>query len=92
MSLTAHLLGSAVALPQPLPFAAPGCALLVQQAATTLFPPAVGHVDIAIDVPDTAALVGLSLRSQVVTLEFGPAPTPLRTASSNALDLTIGGF
>lgn len=76
----------------PLPGGAPGCSLFVAPELLTLKLPANGSADAGFPVPRVAALAGLQLRTQMVSLELDAAGNLVRLTSSNALQLTVGGL
>jgi trimeric autotransporter adhesin len=75
-----------------LPTGAPGCSLFVQPEILDLRIPTAGQVDASIAIPATGALAGLTVRTQIIGIEFDPQLTIDRLTSSNALELTIGGL
>jgi hypothetical protein len=54
--------------------------------------PTAGAAALALVLPNTPALVGASIRQQVVSLDLGAAGALVGAAASNALLLTLGVY
>lgn len=76
----------------PLPLGAPGCWLYVTPAQLLAAVPSGGTVTTGFDIPNSAALIGATFRSQTVGVELGLLSQIDQLTSSNALDLTIGAL
>jgi hypothetical protein len=72
----------------PLP-GSPGCNVYLNPLASELTFPTAGTAPLNLPVPNTTAVVGLQLRVQMASVEFGPTT---RIATTNAIDLTVGGL
>jgi hypothetical protein len=95
-SLVARVLGFG-ALSQPLasllPTGGAGCNLLVDPVVIDLVPPPHGTtVTLSLPIPANPALIGATLREQVVEFEFDAVGGLFRVNSSNALFATLGQF
>lgn len=90
-SLAVHAVGT-MPIVQPLPLGAPGCSLLVSPIYLDALTPSNGQATASVLVPNSQALVGLGLRSQVVGLELSPSFAIVRTTSTNAVQMTVGTF
>ena len=73
-----------------LPTGLPGCSLLVAPDLLLVELPSAGAALLAVDVPSSPVLAGLTFHQQAVTFELDPAGAILAVTSSNALTLTIG--
>lgn len=73
------------------PAAGPACLLLVSLGALRLHVPVNGEVTTDLAVPPHPALLGARLHQQLLVVEPSAAPGQ-QFASSNALDLTVGGL
>lgn len=91
LSLGLHVLGFTPML-LPLPGGAPGCALFTTPDVLDVLLPTAGAADVALAVPANPAVVGVVVRSQVVGLEFDASLALVRTTSTNAVQLTVGGY
>ncbi|MBL8754439.1 MAG: delta-60 repeat domain-containing protein [Planctomycetes bacterium] len=91
LSLALHAVGT-TPFAAPLPLGAPGCSQLVDPLFLGVLFPANGRVAAPLAVPNSAGLVGLVVRTQVIGLELDAALALVRTTSSNALLLTIGAL
>ena len=91
LSLAVQAIGTSNVLVS-LPMGAPGCSLYLQPALLTLAVPVAGTVATNFAIPATAALVGVSVRTQTIGVELDAAMSITSLTSSNALDLTIGAF
>jgi hypothetical protein len=78
-------------LPQLAPTAPAGCMLLTLPELLDVQIPVAGRVQLALAIPDAAALVGAQLREQVVAAEVTAGAITALT-STNALVLTIGAL
>jgi hypothetical protein len=74
-----------------LPMAHPDCQFLVTPAFYELEQPVGGTVDTQIYIPTTPSLISLAFHHQVVSIEVD-ALGILGSASTNALDLTVGSY
>lgn len=88
-SLALHVLGTNT-LSAPLP--GPGCTLFVDPIIIDAIVPAQGSAAPTFDVPNNAALVGVTVRAQMVSIELGAGGSLQQITSSNALDLIIGAY
>jgi hypothetical protein len=70
----------------------PGCALLASPDLLTLDVVVAGTASLTLMIPQAPALVGQSLRQQLVALELGAAGDIAALSSTNALVLTFGAF
>jgi hypothetical protein len=75
----------------PLPGGAPGCALFVAPLATEVVGTSGGVGEATLVVPAQPALIGVSIRHQLLGIELG-AQGIVQLTSSNALDLTVGAL
>ena len=75
-----------------LPQGVAGCNLLVTPLAFGLQLPTAGSVGLQFMVPNDVALVGTSLRLQVLAAEFDPQANLVALTASNALQLVVGAF
>ena len=91
MSFAVHLLGTTPTV-LPLPGGAPGCFQLLDPVLFELHAPNMGEVITSFAVPNVVALVGQSVRTQVVGLEFDALLALTGITSTNALDMTIGSY
>lgn len=69
--------------------ALPGCALLVQPDVTSAQLAVAGKAQLALAIPNTAALVGATFRQQFVSFALDPS---LAVGATNALQLAIGSY
>ncbi|MFN3240396.1 MAG: PPC domain-containing protein [Planctomycetota bacterium] len=84
-----HVVGLQATFVDLTPFGAAGCALEVSVVDTVFqFADAVGNASWTIPVPDTAALIGTQLHSQIAVLDLSNA---LGITISNRVAATIGG-
>lgn len=75
-----------------LPQGGSGCDLLTTPDVLEVALPSAGVVTTALPLPNTPALVGGSLRHQVVPFELDPVGNFLRVTATNSLLATIGSF
>lgn len=84
------------ALSQPLPAVLPqgvaGCVLATTPDLLNLRVPAAGALPLQLVLPDSASLVGASLRQQVVPFEIDAQGAIAAVTATNALQLTLGRF
>jgi hypothetical protein len=85
-------LGQVVVPLSPVLPAGPGCFLLASPDVLDLQFPTAGVVTTSFAVPDTLAVLGLSIRHQVVPFEFGAGGSLLAVSASNSVVLTVGSF
>ena len=90
-SLAVHALGSMPTV-APLPGGAPGCSLFQHPDVLELLVPNAGVVDATVQVPANPALVGITVRTQVVGIELGAGSALTLVTSSNALECTVGAL
>jgi hypothetical protein len=74
------------------PAAVPGCNLLISPDLIAFLPAIAGVADWQIRLPNTAALAGITLRQQVLVLEFGAGANLAVLFGSNGLMLTVGSL
>ena len=74
------------------PQALPGCTLHATPDAIVIGNAAGGRFDYAFGIPNTPALVGVSVFHQMVVQELGPQQQLLAMTATNALQLTVGAF
>lgn len=91
-SLAVHAIGLQP-LGQQLPLAAPGCLALVDPILTRLVATSAGRCETALALPNSVALAGLNVLTQVVQLELDASGLHLvGTSATNGLVLTIGAL
>jgi len=72
--------------------AMPGCTLLMVPDATNLHLPVAGAVDVQLAIPVNPSLVGLTLRHQIVQVEFDPLGALGAVSASPALLPRLGTY
>jgi trimeric autotransporter adhesin len=72
--------------------ASPGCTALVSSDLLSLAVPVAGAAQLALPVPNSAALVGGVVRQQVVPLAFAASGALVEATASQALALTLGSY
>jgi hypothetical protein len=81
-----------LALGSVFPQAQPGCTLHATPDAIMFGQAANGAFDYAFAIPNTQALVGVTVFHQLVVQELGPQQQVLAMTATNALQLTVGVF
>ncbi|HEU4419695.1 MAG TPA: hypothetical protein VFT55_12210, partial [Planctomycetota bacterium] len=74
-------------LPSP-----PSCMLLATPDLLQLHVPQAGVADVALSLPNSPAIAGLSFRQQVVAIEIGAGGAFTSFTSTNAVLATVGSY
>lgn len=82
----------AVSLRSLHPAGAAGCLLLAGLEIVVPALPVAGIARVRMAIPDSAALIGLVMRHQVLQIEADPSHALARLSSSDGLTLTLGSF
>lgn len=74
------------------PSGVPGCDLAVTPDVVVGAVPVAGSVSLQVQIPQDPALVGISLREQVLAIELDLVGNIVRLAATNAVNMVVGAF